>query len=534
MNRAKKIVLASFMLGVASLNSFAQSDSLRLIWEDESTPDTTRFKALETYRDLYSHAQPDSALIYMDYYYQLGNKKQAYRQVYRALNEKGNIYRNKRQLDSALNYYREATIVAKELNNPVLQAIITGNIGNVFYEQKKYLEATREYSNALQVFQEEKDKEGEARILTSLGSVNNAIGNYELALEYYQKSLKIYTSIEEKGTGIAIIHMNMGLIHFEKQTYVDAENDFEIALKLLEETQNNYFISGCYSLLAQIHYKLNQIDEAKRFAKKNLALNKTLDNSTGIFEAKIILAHITFETEKLSALKMGRVFLDSLTEKTPYELKESVYELLYKSYKFENKLDSALIMHELLLIYQDSIQKEKNNFAVVRELVKNDYKLRFYENKLENEKEKMALKVAALKRTFALVVTPILLIICIVFYFRSKMKKSTVKRDLLLEEIDRLKNESDKNLMVIPNQFQLDRAKIEEDINRKLNETDWKVLNALLEDPVITNKEIADKVFMSVDGIGSSLRRMYDYFNIKESNYKKISLILEGIKISNK
>ena len=88
--------------------------------------------------------------------------------------------------------------------------------------------------------------------------------------------------------------------------------------------------------------------------------------------------------------------------------------------------------------------------------------------------------------------------------------------------------------MVIPNQFQLDRAKIEEDINRKLNETDWKVLNALLEDPVITNKEIADKVFMSVDGIGSSLRRMYDYFNIKESNYKKISLILEGIKISNK
>ena len=191
-------------------------------------------------------------------------------------------------------------------------------------------------------------------------------------------------------------------------------------------------------------------------------------------------------------------------------------------------------MHELLLIYQDSIQKEKNNFAVVRELVKNDYKLRFYENKLENEKEKMALKVAALKRTFALVVTSILLIICIVFYFRSKMKKSTVKRDLLLEEIDRLKNESDKNLMVIPNQFQLDRAKIEEDINRKLNETDWKVLNALLEDPVITNKEIADKVFMSVDGIGSSLRRMYDYFNIKESNYKKISLILEGIKISNK
>jgi hypothetical protein len=37
---------------------------------------------------------------------------------------------------------------------------------------------------------------------------------------------------------------------------------------------------------------------------------------------------------------------------------------------------------------------------------------------------------------------------------------------------------------------------------------------------------------MSVDGIGSSLRRMYDYFDIKESKYKKISLILDAIKKS--
>jgi hypothetical protein len=38
---------------------------------------------------------------------------------------------------------------------------------------------------------------------------------------------------------------------------------------------------------------------------------------------------------------------------------------------------------------------------------------------------------------------------------------------------------------------------------------------------------------MSVDGIGSSLRRMYVYFDIKESKYKKISLIMAAIKASN-
>ena len=58
----------------------------------------------------------------------------------------------------------------------------------------------------------------------------------------------------------------------------------------------------------------------------------------------------------------------------------------------------------------------------------------------------------------------------------------------------------------------------EASINKKLNDTDWNVLNILQKEPDISNKELSEKAFMSVDGIGSSLRRMYIYFDIKESN----------------
>tara|TARA_B110000037_G_scaffold53413_1_gene65451 strand:- start:724 stop:1314 length:591 start_codon:yes stop_codon:yes gene_type:complete len=190
-------------------------------------------------------------------------------------------------------------------------------------------------------------------------------------------------------------------------------------------------------------------------------------------------------------------------------------------------------MYENYTVYNDSIQQEKNNFAVVSEAVKNDFELKVYENKLENENEKTALKVSQRKRTFAITIASTLLIFCVVFYFRSKMKKDQAKRDVLLDEIEKLKNNADKGLIVDSNKFELVREKIEHSINRNLNETDWKVLNMLLDDPVITNKEIAEKAFMSVDGIGSSLRRMYEYFEIKESKYKKISLLLEAIKTSN-
>jgi hypothetical protein len=190
-------------------------------------------------------------------------------------------------------------------------------------------------------------------------------------------------------------------------------------------------------------------------------------------------------------------------------------------------------MYENYTVYNDSIQQEKNNFAVVSEAVKNNFELKVYENKLENENEKTALKVSQLKRTFAITIASTLLIFCVVFYFRSKMKKDQAKRDVLLDEIEKLKNNANKELIVDSNKFELVREKIEHSINRNLNETDWKVLNILLDDPVITNKEIAEKAFMSVDGIGSSLRRMYEYFEIKESKYKKTSLLLEAIKTSN-
>mgnify|MGYP000983653683 CR=1 FL=1 len=45
--------------------------------------------------------------------------------------------------------------------------------------------------------------------------------------------------------------------------------------------------------------------------------------------------------------------------------------------------------------------------------------------------------------------------------------------------------------------------------------------------------EIAKKVCLSIEGVGSSLRRMYVYFNIKESKYKKISLLLDAVRLSN-
>jgi hypothetical protein len=101
----------------------------------------------------------------------------------------------------------------------------------------------------------------------------------------------------------------------------------------------------------------------------------------------------------------------------------------------------------------------------------------------------------------------------------------------LLEEIRLLKNQ---NLRVVSNdeKFELKREKLDNYIKRNLNETDWLILQALLVNPTALNKEISEKVNLSIDGVGSSLRRMYDYFEIHDTKYKKVALLNKVIKVS--
>ena len=119
-----------------------------------------------------------------------------------------------------------------------------------------------------------------------------------------------------------------------------------------------------------------------------------------------------------------------------------------------------------------------------------------------------------------------------IYFIFLNNKKNNKKRDDLLEEIKFLK-ENKFSQIVDSRNFELSKQKIDYHLKRVLNETDWKVLLILLDNPMVLNKEIAEKSNMSLDGISSSLRRMYEYFEVKDTKYKKISLIHSAIKISN-
>ena len=137
-----------------------------------------------------------------------------------------------------------------------------------------------------------------------------------------------------------------------------------------------------------------------------------------------------------------------------------------------------------------------------------------------------------LKTVLALVLGFVAVIGLLVAYIVNIKRRHKDRREELMSEIEELHLTGGHTLVLETPVLELNRALLDLSLGRTLNDTDWKVLNILLEDPAMTNRSIAERVHLSVDGIGSSLRRMYLYFDIKETKYKKMALLHAAMKVS--
>jgi len=529
----KKSLIILLLLTINPVFSQTITNPLKKVWEDKKKSDSIRFKAINQYYLTNTHAQPDSVLVLIDYHYSLAREKKSITEMANALNEKSYAYYIKGDTKGSMKFLTQSIKLYEQLDDPLTLATLYSNIGNIYGEEKKYQEAVRYFKSSLEIFRKKGQKTGEARMLSNLGIIYNALDIYDVALTYLNKSLEVRQKLnKEKVNGLTFLEI--GKVHYNKAEYYLAIELSNKALELLISENNKFYTADCYFLLSKSYHKLSQPEKAFDYIEKSLVIDYEIKNTSRIIQRLTLKANLIYESNQIDeAKKQAEEILKLVQPETLNHVKADLYNLLYKCYKAKRDYTLALSMYEQYGIYSDSVQIEKNNIVIIREAIQNEYDRKLYENSLESEKEKAALKVLQLKRTFAIVIISTLFIFCVVFYFRSKIKKNQLKRNLLLDKIEELKSKANNNLLVDSNKFELNKEKIELAINRNLNETDWKVLNLLLDDPVITNKEIAEKVFMSVDGIGSSLRRMYEYFNIKESKYKKISLLLEGIKISN-
>ena len=300
---------------------------------------------------------------------------------------------------------------------------------------------------------------------------------------------------------------------------------------MLRKYNSRFHIAGCLTNLAQIHLDMGDLELALAYVDSGTVQCETIGAVEDLLACELMRADIERQRGKpeTALLLLDRIE-NEVQGQGDFELLEEFHDIRYAAFKALNNAEKALSEHEKLQLYHDSVQTQANTFAVARAAYEKEreYHVRMVQMNAKIQRDRQSL--SQLRTVLGLIVgfgAVLAMLVVFILKMRATQEK---KRQQLLDDIQFLKS-SDRN-MAIPTVESLHRKSIENSIGRSLNETGWNVLNLLLDVPTITNAKLADKACLSVDGIGSSLRRMYGYFNITETKYKKIALLHAAITIS--
>ena len=83
--------------------------------------------------------------------------------------------------------------------DPQSTALVLHNFGNLLYSRGDYEQALEYYQRSLKIKEELGNREGMAKSVHQIGIIQQERGNYEQALEYYERSLKISEELGDRG-----------------------------------------------------------------------------------------------------------------------------------------------------------------------------------------------------------------------------------------------------------------------------------------------------------------------------------------------
>ena len=532
------LILKAFLflfLTTNEIHSQTEIDSLQSIWENTTINDSLRFDAIHKYYYKHTHATPDSTLRITDYHYKLAKEKNSLYQMGNALNEKSYAYYLKGDVSKSSSTLEEAIEMYSNSDNLDMYAVSNSNLGNLYVETKEYLKAYRSFYESLEKFRNLGIKKSEARILYNLGKLFVLVEEFDLGVKYLKKSKEVYKECSSPNmyTMITGEHENaLALIHYSKGEYETALEYVKKGIPKLLKKNDISSLQESYLIASKSYRELNQNEYAIEFIEKKIEIDNSFDNQSDKFTGLVVKASILLDSDIKKSIQLAEEALKLINKDSNIHFDQmlDLYDILYKAYKRSNKPKLAMSMLETYRVYRDSLGSEKFNLKIAKEEITNEYndRIRLAEQKNKTEQQKLK------RQNRGMILISFFVIILIFVFYRFKQNQNKRNLEILLSEIKYLKKLGSSEILLDTKSFQLDRPKIDKSIERNLNETDWKVLNIILSNPMITNKKISEEIHMSLEGISSSFRRMYQYFDIEDTKYKQVSLIHKVIKISNK
>jgi tetratricopeptide (TPR) repeat protein len=403
MKLEKKAIITMMLLVAISCRLFAQS-TVDSIQESLLLATTDREKlniCIQQGQKLYN-SNPIAALEYGQVGQELAEKLKLDSLVVTAQYVQANALLHLGNYSQALDLYLSMIKYGEKRADSTTLLVAYGNIGNIYYFQRDYERALKNYLQSLQYFPNRDDKKQllrKANLLSNIGTIYDETTQFAKAEKFYKEALDLGQKLGNAEV-IGNVLNNTGTL------YRDQGND-SLALIYYRQAysvriSNNNILGmarSCYSL-GLYHFTHHAMDSAVHFLKRSIELGKQIGS---------------LETVSSSA------------------------EIFYKANKALGKNKEALEAFELFRETSDSLFNEKNTKRILQ--LEMQFQFDKKQSQLEGEQKE--------KELYYLIGVCLLLLlfltVTILFLLqKNKTKKSLLKEATLQLEQIQLRNDLEK------------------------------------------------------------------------------------------
>ena len=199
----KNLILIFLFLNLSfSIAAQVNSDSLWVVWSDETQTADTRLEALQSMgQDKYGMViptiHPDTIFKHAQLMYDFAQANDLKKWMGRALQKKGNFFNRKNDFAKAVEYYTQARTIGEEIGDKNLIGSNAYNMGICFLKGKNFTKGLSAFTQALENFQALGEKKKEALSLDKIAFLymfvkdEKTSEDVKITLSYLEKSLVI-------------------------------------------------------------------------------------------------------------------------------------------------------------------------------------------------------------------------------------------------------------------------------------------------------------------------------------------------------
>ncbi len=175
------------------------------------------------------------------------------------LNQLGARYRNTSQFEKAVSLHNEALNISEEINNTEFKVLSLNMLGVAFRRIDAIKTGLDHHQRALELAEEVENPSHHIKrhiniSLNSIGNLYQSLDQYDLAITQFRKALRLEAELDNK-LGLAINHQNIGDCLELKGDFEGALENYQKSLAYNEEINSDYGRTICKNSLAQVYLK---------------------------------------------------------------------------------------------------------------------------------------------------------------------------------------------------------------------------------------------------------------------------------------